>query len=140
MPSWAAAAITRSVMTTIPAAPSSHDDYDPGGSQQLFCELYFFGLAAAVASPNSLSRGPGHTVSPPNTSSPSLSVDALFARLHYDRSNGTPPRHADPDGQSSPSDQADGMPPHAELQPPPPLENPADLQAAHEWLQTERAR
>jgi chromosome segregation ATPase len=28
----------------------------------------------------------------------------------------------------------------AELQPPPPLENPADLQMAHEWLQTERAR
>lgn len=74
-------------------------------------------------------------MSPPNVQQPSLSVDALFARLHYDRSNGTPPP------QAGPSEQAgDGMPAHAELQPPPPLENSADLQAAHEWLQTERAR
>jgi hypothetical protein len=70
-------------------------------------------------------------------SRPSLSVDALFARLHYDRTGG-----AGPESQSIPSDQADGIgtPPHAELQPPPPLDDAADLQVANEWLQAERAR
>ncbi len=64
----------------------------------------------------------------------SPTVDALFARLHYDRANSTPPQHAGSEGQSISSE------PVAELQPPPPLEDPADLQVAYEWLKTERAR
>jgi hypothetical protein len=62
----------------------------------------------------------------------SVTVDALFARLHYDQTQG-PSQHAGPEGQWPPGEQAASPPP-------PPLESPADVQVAQEWLSAERAR
>jgi hypothetical protein len=76
------------------------------------------------------------TVSRPNPSPRTLSVDALFARLHDERAGYAAPLPSaagqDPGGNGSST--------LAELQPPPTLQDPADVEVAHEWLKSERAR
>jgi chromosome segregation ATPase len=77
------------------------------------------------------------TVSRPNASPRTISVDTLFARLHDERAGyaTTLPPGGGVQGQAM-----DGAPSLAEMQPPPVLKDPADLVAAQEWLKAERAR
>src|SRR5438309_2337827 len=74
----------------------------------------------------------------PHVRQRTVSVDELFSRLHDDRVDYTIglPNTTGPEGQRAP----DAMPAYAEVQAPPTLENPGDLQVAQEWLQAERQR
>jgi hypothetical protein len=97
----------------------------------------FRGWPQPLLSPDLLPEVKVITVSRSNDPPPTITVDALFARLHDERGSAPPQQQGDgPESHTIPSDQGGGI----GMQPPPPLESPADLQIAHEWLQAETAR
>src|SRR5262249_52743631 len=93
------------------------------------------GILPSVAG-QTLPRPTAMMVTASTPSQRALTVDELFARLHDDRAGTALPSAG---GLETPPVQ-NGTPAYPGPQPPPKLESPADLQAAHEWLQTERQR